>query len=176
MLHVLLTGESDGYYSDYAEAPAQQLARCLAEGFAYQGEPSAYRKGEKRGTPSADLPPTAFVLFLQNHDQIGNRPLGDRLTALAHPDALKAAIALQLLAPNIPLLFMGEERMSRAPFQFFTDFHGELATAVREGRRQASSRASPASAARTFPIPTRSRPSSAARSRRPATTASTARC
>ena len=136
VLHVLLTGESDGYYSDYAKAPAQQLARCLAEGFAYQGEPSPYRKGEKRGTPSADLPPTAFVLFLQNHDQIGNRPLGDRLTTLADPDALKAAITVQLLAPTIPLLFMGEERMSRAPFQFFTDFHGELATAVREGRRR----------------------------------------
>jgi malto-oligosyltrehalose trehalohydrolase len=136
VLHVLLTGESDGYYSDYAKAPAQRLARCLAEGFAYQGEPSAYRKGKKRGTPSADLPPTAFVLFLQNHDQIGNRPLGNRLTTVAHPDALKAAITLQLLAPNIPLLFMGEERMSRAPFQFFTDFHGDLATAVREGRRK----------------------------------------
>ena len=134
--HVLLTGEGDGYYSDYAEAPAQRLARCLAEGFAYQGEPSAYRQGETRGTPSSDLPPTAFVLFLQNHDQVGNRPLGDRLTAITHPDALKAAITLQLLAPNIPLLFMGEERMSRAPFQFFTDFQGELATAVREGRRR----------------------------------------
>jgi maltooligosyltrehalose trehalohydrolase len=136
VLHVLLTSESDGYYSDYAQTPAQQLARCLAEGFVYQGEPSAYRKGETRGTPSADLPPTAFVLFLQNHDQIGNRPLGDRLTTLAHPDALKAAATLQLLAPNIPLLFMGEERLSRAPFQFFTDFHGDLATAVREGRRR----------------------------------------
>jgi malto-oligosyltrehalose trehalohydrolase len=136
VLHVLLTGESDGYYTDYAQAPAQQLARCLAEGFVYQGEPSAYRKGETRGTPSADLPPTAFVLFLQNHDQIGNRPLGDRLTTLTHPDALKAAVTLQLLAPNIPLLFMGEERMGQAPFQFFTDFHGELATAVREGRRR----------------------------------------
>ncbi len=135
-LHVLLTGEGDGYYRDYADAPAQRLARCLAEGFAYQGEPSAHRQGEKRGTPSADLPPSAFVLFLQNHDQVGNRPLGDRLTAIAHPDALRAAITLQLLAPNIPLLFMGEERMSQAPFQFFTDFHGELATAVRDGRRR----------------------------------------
>jgi len=136
VLHVLLTGESDGYYSDYATAPSQKLARCLAEGFVYQGEPSPHRKGETRGTPSADLPPTAFVLFLQNHDQIGNRPLGDRLTTLAHPDALRAAVTLLLLAPNIPLLFMGEERMSRAPFQFFTDFHGDLATAVREGRRK----------------------------------------
>jgi malto-oligosyltrehalose trehalohydrolase len=136
VLHVLLTGERDGYYGDYAETPASQLARCLAEGFAFQGNPSAYRKGAARGTPSADLPPTAFVLFLQNHDQVGNRPFGDRLTTLAHPEALKAAVTLQLLAPNIPLLFMGEERMSRAPFQFFTDFHGELATAVREGRRR----------------------------------------
>jgi maltooligosyltrehalose trehalohydrolase len=136
VLHVLLTGERDGYYSDYAQTPAQQLARCLAEGFVYQGEPSAYRQGETRGTPSADLAPTAFVLALQNHDQIGNRPLGDRLTTLAHADALKAAITLQLLCPHIPLMFMGEERMSRAPFQFFTDFHGDLATAVREGRRR----------------------------------------
>jgi malto-oligosyltrehalose trehalohydrolase len=135
-LHVLLTGEHDGYYGDYAEAPAQQLARCLAEGFAYQGEPSAWRGGEPRGTPSVDLPPTAFVLFLQNHDQIGNRPLGNRLTTLAHPEALRAAVTLQLLAPNIPLLFMGEERKSRAPFQFFTDFQGDLAAAVRDGRRR----------------------------------------
>src|SRR5204863_1934010 len=98
--------------------------------------PSPHRKGEKRGTPSADLPTTAFVLFLQNHDQVGNRPFGDRLTRIAHPEALKAAVVLQLLSPNIPLLFMGEERMSRAPFQFFTDFHGDLAKAVREGRRR----------------------------------------
>ncbi|HET6198093.1 MAG TPA: malto-oligosyltrehalose trehalohydrolase, partial [Acetobacteraceae bacterium] len=135
-LHVLLTGEQDGYYSDYAEAPARQLARCLGEGFAYQGESSRHRRGRKRGTPSGDLPPIAFVTFLQNHDQIGNRPFGDRLTELAHPDALRAAVALQLLAPGIPLLFMGEERMSRARFQFFTDFHGPLARAVRDGRRR----------------------------------------
>jgi maltooligosyltrehalose trehalohydrolase len=136
VLHVMLTGESDGYYSDYARQPARQLLRCLTEGFAYQGEASAYREGKARGTPSADLPPTAFVLFLQNHDQIGNRPLGDRLTTLAHPEALRAAMALQLLCPSIPLLFMGEERLSRAPFQFFTDHHGALADAVREGRRR----------------------------------------
>ncbi|MCW5736895.1 MAG: malto-oligosyltrehalose trehalohydrolase [Enhydrobacter sp.] len=136
VLHVLLTGESDGYYSDYAREPARQLARALAEGFIFQGDPSPFRKGEKRGTPCADLPPTAFVLFLQNHDQIGNRAFGDRLTALADPDALKAAIALQLLSPNIPLVFMGEERMAQTPFQFFTDYTGDLADAVREGRRR----------------------------------------
>jgi malto-oligosyltrehalose trehalohydrolase len=136
VLHVLLTGETDGYYSDYAVEPAQRLLRCLTEGFAYQGEPSPYRKGKSRGTPAAGLPPTAFILFLQNHDQIGNRPLGDRLTTLAHPEALRAAIVLQLLCPNIPLLFMGEEQLGRTPFQFFTDHHGALADAVRDGRRR----------------------------------------
>jgi maltooligosyltrehalose trehalohydrolase len=136
VLHVLLTGEADGYYSDYAGQPAQRLLRCLTEGFAYQGEPSPYRKGQMRGTPTTDLSPTAFILFLQNHDQIGNRPLGDRLTTLAHAEALKAAVVLQLLCPNIPLLFMGEEELSCTPFQFFTDHHGALADAVREGRRR----------------------------------------
>jgi maltooligosyltrehalose trehalohydrolase len=136
VLHVLLTGDADGYYADYAERPAERLARCLGEGFAYQGEPSAYRKGEPRGTPSADLAPTAFVLFLQNHDQVGNRPFGDRLAERVDGDALEAAIALQLLCPQIPLIFMGEEGGSRTPFLFFTDHHGELATAVREGRRR----------------------------------------
>ncbi|WP_421996847.1 malto-oligosyltrehalose trehalohydrolase [Reyranella sp.] len=136
VLHVLLTGESDGYYSDYADRPAERLARCLAEGFVYQGEASAYRKGEHRGTPSADLPPTTFVLFLQNHDQIGNRPFGDRLAASVDPQALEAAVALQLLCPQIPLIFMGEEGASRTPFLYFTDHHGALADAVREGRRR----------------------------------------
>ena len=136
VLHVLLTGEGDGYYSDYAAQPARLLARCLAEGFAYQGDPSPHRQGKPRGTSSADLPPTSFVLFLQNHDQIGNRPFGDRLTTLAEPAALEAAIVLQLLCPQIPLLFMGEEGASRTPFLYFTDHHGELAEAVREGRRR----------------------------------------
>jgi maltooligosyltrehalose trehalohydrolase len=135
-LHVLLTGEHEGYYADYADKPQQRLARALAEGFVYQGEPSPHRNGAPRGTPSADLPPTAFVLFLQNHDQIGNRAFGDRLTAHADAKALEAAIALQLLCPQIPLLFMGEESAARSPFQFFTDHHGELADAVREGRRR----------------------------------------
>ena len=112
---------SEGYYEDYADRPAERLARCLKEGFIYQGEPSAYRGGKSRGTPSADLPPTAFVLFLQNHDQIGNRAFGERLTQLADPAALEAAIALLLLCPQIPLLFMGEEGASTSPFLFFTD-------------------------------------------------------
>jgi maltooligosyltrehalose trehalohydrolase len=136
VLHVLLTGEHDGYYADYADAPAARLAQVLAEGFSYQGEPSRYRGGTSRGTPSHHLPPTAFVLYLQNHDQIGNRAFGERLTELAAPAALDAAIALQLLCPQIPLLFMGEEQASRTPFLFFTDHNEQLAAAVREGRRR----------------------------------------
>ena len=134
-LHVLLTGERDGYYRDYVDA-TRQLARCLVEGFAYQGDPSLHRGGRPRGTPSADLPPTKFVVFLQNHDQIGNRPFGERLASLVDREALEAAVALQLLAPGIPLIFMGEETFDERPFLFFTDFHGALATAVREGRRR----------------------------------------
>nr|WP_314493072.1 malto-oligosyltrehalose trehalohydrolase [uncultured Pseudomonas sp.] len=132
-LHVLLTDETEGYYADYKDAPTQQLARCLSEGFVFQGQ--ANRHGEPRGEPSGHLRPSAFVLFLQNHDQIGNRALGERLTRLAPPAALRAATGLLLLSPMIPLLFMGDEQGSRAPFLFFTDFHDELADAVREGRR-----------------------------------------
>jgi maltooligosyltrehalose trehalohydrolase len=132
-LHVLLTGETEGYYADYKDA-AVKLARCLAEGFAFQGEIA--HKGKPRGEPSGGLPPTSFVIFLQNHDQIGNRAMGERLTVLADPEALRAAMALLLLAPQIPLLFMGEESGSRAPFLFFTDHHDELAVLVREGRRK----------------------------------------
>jgi malto-oligosyltrehalose trehalohydrolase len=136
VLHALLTGENDGYYADYADRPARHLARALSEGFVYQGDPSAYRGGEARGTPSSDLPPTSFVLFLQNHDQIGNRPFGDRLTSQVAPDVLEAAIALQLLCPHIPMIFMGEEDATPSPFLYFTDHAGDLADAVREGRRR----------------------------------------
>lgn len=133
VLHHLLTDEDEAYYRDYARNPEQKLARVLREGFVFQGETD--RRGLTRGEPSAHLPPTAFVLFLQNHDQVGNRALGERLSVLARPEALRAATALLLLSPLIPLLFMGEEWGSRRPFLFFTDFHDELATAVREGRR-----------------------------------------
>ncbi|MFL1501099.1 MULTISPECIES: malto-oligosyltrehalose trehalohydrolase [unclassified Pseudomonas] len=133
VLHVLLTGETDAYYSDFAENPTDKLARCLGEGFIYQGHTT--RHGHARGEPSADLPPSAFVAFLQNHDQIGNRALGERLHQLCSPQALKAATALLLLSPMIPLMFMGDEVNADEPFLFFTDHHGELAEAVREGRR-----------------------------------------
>ncbi|HEY0384192.1 MAG TPA: malto-oligosyltrehalose trehalohydrolase, partial [Candidatus Elarobacter sp.] len=134
--HVLATGESDGYYRDYAREPARLLARALAEGFAYQGEASEHRGGAARGEPSAALPSTAFVDFLQNHDQIGNRALGERISALAPDGAVRAAAAVLLLAPAIPLLFMGEEWAASAPFLFFADFGAELALAVTEGRRR----------------------------------------
>jgi maltooligosyltrehalose trehalohydrolase len=134
-LHVLLTGEREGYYEDYAASPAAMLARCLAEGFGFQGQVSQHT-GKPRGEPSAHLPSTCFVVCLQNHDQIGNRALGERLTTLAHPDGLRAATALLLLIPQIPLLFMGQEWGAETPFLFFTDHHGALAEAVRQGRRR----------------------------------------
>ncbi|PLR61690.1 malto-oligosyltrehalose trehalohydrolase [Pseudomonas sp. QC2] len=133
VLHVLLTGETDAYYSDFAQDPTAKLARCLGEGFIYQGHTT--RHGHVRGEPSGHLPPSAFVAFLQNHDQIGNRALGERLHQLCSPQALKAATALLLLSPMIPLMFMGDEANASEPFLFFTDHHGELAEAVREGRR-----------------------------------------
>ena len=80
VLHVLLTGENRGYYEDYAEEPAKKLARGLSEGFIYQDDPSPFRGGARRGSSTQGLSPTAFVFFLQNHDQIGNRALGERLT------------------------------------------------------------------------------------------------
>jgi malto-oligosyltrehalose trehalohydrolase len=136
VLHVLLSGERDGYYADYADGATAHLARWLADGFVFQGEPMAYREGRARGSPSTALAPTAFVNALQNHDQIGNRALGDRLIAAADPRALDAAYALLLLTPQIPMLFMGEDWGSRVPFLYFTDYSGELATAVRDGRRR----------------------------------------
>lgn len=133
--HRLLTGEIEGYYADYEE-PVRHLGRCLAEGFAYQGEVSAH-DGIARGEPSAHLPPSAFVAFLQNHDQIGNRAFGERIGALAEPAKLSLARAGLLLSPQIPLLFMGEEWNASTPFQYFVDFADpELSTAIRDGRRR----------------------------------------
>jgi maltooligosyltrehalose trehalohydrolase len=134
--HVLLTGEKSGYYQDFASNPLRDIACVLKSGFRYQGEPSAYRGGARRGEPSGDLPPTAFVSFLQNHDQIGNRAFGERLDALAQPAAIEAALAVMLLSPMPPMLFMGEEWGEDRPFPFFCDFRGELAEAVRAGRRR----------------------------------------
>ena len=134
-LHVLITGERDGYYSDYSERPLDHLGRCLVEGFAYQGEASLYRNRERRGEPTDGLPPTAFVSFLQNHDQIGNRAFGERIIKLADRRAVGAAVTILLLAPSPPLLFMGEEFGAETPFLFFCDFEKDLAAAVTAGRR-----------------------------------------
>lgn len=132
-VHVLATGETQAYYQDFADAPEKWVARALAEGFAYQGEVSPH-SGEPRGVDSRGQPPAAFVDFIQNHDQVGNRALGERLISLAGPERSQLLLAALLLSPHIPLIFMGEEYGETRPFLFFTDFHGELARAVREGR------------------------------------------
>ncbi|WP_407472625.1 malto-oligosyltrehalose trehalohydrolase [Xanthomonas campestris pv. campestris] len=133
-LHVLLTGEEEGYYAAFADQPTQHLARVLGEGFAYQGQPDP--RGHVRGEPSRALPPHKFVIFAQNHDQIGNRACGERLSVLVSPQRLRAALALTALTPMIPLFFMGEPWGATQPFLFFTDFGPPLDDAVREGRRR----------------------------------------
>jgi len=133
VLHTAASGETSGYYADYA-GDTEKLARALAQGFAFQGEMMNYR-GAARGEPSAHLPPSAFVAFTQNHDQIGNRAFGERLNVIAPREALRAMTAIYLLLPQIPMIFMGEDWGAAQPFPFFCDFAGELSDAVREGRR-----------------------------------------
>jgi len=133
-LHVLLTGESQEYYRDYSDTPYALLCRALAQGFAYQGERSRLA-GSARGERSAHLPPSAFINFLQNHDQVGNRARGERLAQLVQESAaLRAASALVLLAPAPPLLFMGEEWATPQPFPWFCDYEPELLERVRAQR------------------------------------------
>ena len=134
-LHVLITGERDGYYADYSDRPIHHLGRSLIEGFAYQGEASPYRNGQPRGESTAGLPLSAFVSFLQNHDQIGNRAFGERITNIADHRAVRAALAILLLAPSPPLFFMGDEFGAETPFLFFSDFGKDLAAATTAGRR-----------------------------------------
>lgn len=132
-MHTVLTRERQGYYQDFGDL--SQIVRALNQGFVFQGE---YFKfwGHERGAPAEDVPLPAHVVCLQNHDQIGNRAEGDRLTALASIGARKMAAALLLLAPETPLLFMGEEYGESAPFQFFTSYADPtLAKAVSQGRR-----------------------------------------
>jgi maltooligosyltrehalose trehalohydrolase len=134
VLHVAATGENGGYYADYLPL-AERLGRALAEGFAYQGE-ATRRGGGARGDPSATLPAVAFVAFIQNHDQIGNRALGERLATLVPKPISRAIAAVYLLLPQIPMLFMGEEWGSVEPFAFFCDFDAALSGKVRDGRRK----------------------------------------
>ena len=133
-LHTLLTGERDGYYANYGAL--EQLAKCYEQGFAYTGEYSGFRR-RRHGASALGEPAERFVVFSQNHDQIGNRPFGERLTRLVGPEEQKLAAGACLLSPFIPLLFMGEEYGETAPFPYFIDHPDEdLNRAVREGRRR----------------------------------------
>ncbi|MCG3116073.1 MAG: malto-oligosyltrehalose trehalohydrolase [Candidatus Manganitrophus sp. SA1] len=131
-LHTLLTGEREGYYQDFGRL--DQMAQAIQKGFVMAGVYSPFRD-RIHGSPSDDQPPSKFVVFSQNHDQTGNRVLGDRLSTLIPFEAQKLAAAAVLLAPNLPLLFMGEEYGETAPFQYFTHYQDPaLGEAVRKGR------------------------------------------
>ncbi len=134
-VHTLLTGENKGYYQDFGRG--EQLARALEQGFVFQGEPFKFWGGKRRGSSAEGISLERHVIATQNHDQVGNRALGERLTSLTPRGARKLAAALLLLAPHTPLLFMGQEYDEEAPFQFFSDFGDPaLQKAVSEGRRR----------------------------------------
>lgn len=133
-LHALLTGERTGYYHDFGTV--RHLARAFREGYVYTGQYSAYRR-RRHGRPPGRFPGHRFVVFAQNHDQVGNRAQGERLSVLVPFSGLKLAAAAVILSPFIPLVFMGEEYGETAPFQYFTSHTDpELVKAVREGRRE----------------------------------------
>jgi maltooligosyltrehalose trehalohydrolase len=133
-LHALLTGERKGYYRDFGSL--EDLAKAHAEGFVYSGQYSGYRK-RRHGSSSRDIPAWRLVVFSQNHDQVGNRAGGERLSRLVSFEALKLAAGIVLLSPFLPLLFMGEEYGETAPFLYFVSHSDEpLVEAVRKGRRE----------------------------------------
>lgn len=137
-MHALLTGETDGYYARYAINTAELLAKCLSGGFISSSRENPYQKPSQSNSAgnASDLPTTAFVFYLQNHDQIGNRPFGERLTTLVPDRKLRVANALILLCPHIPMMFMGEEFGATQPFLYFTSHEDEaLIKSVREGRQ-----------------------------------------
>lgn len=133
-LHALLTGERSGYYEDFGSV--ENLARAYEAGFVFSGDYSTFRR-RRHGSDASGLPPERLVVFAQNHDQIGNRPHGERLLRLTSLDHQKLAAAAVVLSPYLPLLFMGEEFGAQAPFQYFTS-HSDpgLVEAVRRGRRE----------------------------------------
>jgi len=133
-VRVALTGERDGYYADYA-GTAQDLAATISQNWFFHGQLSPHL-GHARGAPAADLAPAHFIYCIQNHDQVGNRALGDRLNHVVPLDAYRAASVLLLLVPQTPLLWMGQEWAASTPFLFFTDHNPELGRAVTEGRRR----------------------------------------
>ena len=129
-----LAGDNEGYYADYVGS-AEELAITLRKGWYFDGIVSQ-NKGELRGTPARDISPARFVHTIQNHDQIGNRPTGNRLNHDIPPADYRAASALLLLTPYTPLLFQGQEWAASTPFIFFTDHNPELGKLVTEGRRE----------------------------------------
>ena len=129
---VALTGRNEAYYTDYL-GTAQELVSAVKYGYLYQGQRYSWQK-KRRGSPGLDLPPWAFVSYLQNHDQIANSGRGERCHLLSSPGRFRAMTALLLLAPGTPLLFQGQEFCSSAPFLYFADHNPELAEAVRKGR------------------------------------------
>ena len=133
-VRVALTGERDGYYADYS-GTAEDLAATMRQGWFYQGQESAHL-GRPRGAPAEGVEPPHFVYCIQNHDQVGNRALGERLSHDVGLDAYRAASALLLLAPHTPLLWMGQEWAASTPFLYFTDHNAELGRLVTEGRRK----------------------------------------
>lgn len=133
-LHALLSGEAFGYYQDFGEV--HHLAKAFREGFVYSGEYSAYCQ-RRHGSSSRDIPAPRFVVFAQNHDQVGNRMNGERLAQLVSPEALKVAAGAVLLSPFVPLLFMGEEYGETAPFRYFVSHSDpQLVESVQRGRRE----------------------------------------
>jgi maltooligosyltrehalose trehalohydrolase len=131
---VALTGTRDGYFSDYT-GRAQEFVACVRRGFLYQGQHYPWQK-KTRGQPAPGLPAWSLVVFLQNHDQVGNTFLGDRVHANSAPGRYRALMALTLLGPQTPMLFMGQEFAASARFMFFADHHPELAALVHNGRRE----------------------------------------
>lgn len=133
-VRVTLTGEQDGYYADYGGGE-DDLATTIGQGWFYTGQPTN-RHGRPRGTPADTIPPMRFIYCIQNHDQVGNRALGDRLNHEVGLDSYRAASALLLLLPHTPLIWMGQEWAASTPFLFFTDHNPELGRLVTEGRRK----------------------------------------
>ncbi|NGX55162.1 MAG: Malto-oligosyltrehalose trehalohydrolase [Chlamydiae bacterium] len=132
--HVALTGEQTTYYNDFNGL--QDLAKAMTEGFVYDGKYSSFRK-KRHGNRAAGVPFEKFIVFIQNHDQIGNRPMGDRLSAIMSHKRLKVGALLCMMTPAIPLLFMGQEYAEKHPFAYFTDYEDEkLMRAVYEGRKR----------------------------------------
>lgn len=131
---VALTGHNPAYYSDYHGDP-QEFIAAIKWGYLYQGQYYSWQK-KRRGAPALDLPPEAFVTFLENHDQVANSGRGQRLASLTSPGRLKALTALTLLGPGTPMLFQGQEYASTRPFFYFADHNPDLARLVAKGRRE----------------------------------------